>query len=1145
MKKKCIIKPPAFGVGGTKLTRVMKLVSIFLLVFSLHLTAGVSGQKKVVNLRIKNGTIVDVLNAIEKQTDFRFAYSSEFVDLDKRVSVNVQQEEIGKVLDEVLLGTNYLYRWQDNFIIFIPAEKEVVKDNPQEKDVTVAGKITDAQGDPLPGVNVFEKSQPTHGVITGIDGSYSIVVSSADAVLTYSFIGFVTQEINVAGRTSLNINLVEEMTGLDEVVVVGYGTQKKVNLTGSVANVEKDMIKNRTSATNVTQMLQGLLPGITVKNTPNGEGGSATITIRGKGNLESASPLYVVDGIIVDAAFFERLDPNNIEDISFLKDAASASIYGSRAAYGVILVKTKTGGSEEMKVNYNFSYSIKDFIFMPEYVNSQEYIELYHEAAVNSNMDDLPYYNDRAKFDGSQPDLYPNTDWHKYIVNEHANMQRHSLSLRGGKVIKYNLNLSFVDNDGAYKGRNTKKYSGSLSTVADVNKYITIRTNTQFVSDDYENTKGDFSMGDIARYPSTIVAKHSDGSYGTISGNSDWSHAGSNPVRAFEIGGNSKYNVSRLLFDLSADFKLLEGLVMTPSLSLYKRDYRGETMKNSMPDLINWITKEPMVGTGRPENYYKRKDWYERRLTLQNIIKYTKTIDRHKFDFLAGYVYEDNLYDELKAGRQGLASNDMNNINAGSTDKLKQENSGFSAEYALSSYLGRINYSFKDRYLLEANLRIDQTSRFHKDSRTGVFPAFSAGWRLSEEEFFKSLAPDFTNVKLRASWGQLGNINNVGNYDYYENVDVTTGYFFNETPAEGIREGKIANKDLTWETVTITDIGLDVGYKSGLINFVADYYYKNTDDILITLPTPIEMGLRTGQNDKQAPSINGAQVVNQGIELAISHRNRINNDFTYQVGFNYSHNFNEIKDLQSIDPIIKNKKIFKVGQSVGTFYGFKTQGLYSQEEIDKGDFVTLAGEKPTAGQVKYIDRITEDTDGDGNPDKGDGVINEKDRDYIGSDVPDVTYGMNVNVQYKNWSLDMSGQGVIGTKVYLEKESSTAFYNDGNAKKYHYKRWTENNPNPNAAYPKLTLSNPYDFEVSDYWLFKSNYFRIKNITIGYTLPESWCQKIKLQKCKLYVSADNWFTIHGDDRMKDFDPESANSRFSVPGIKTTAFGINVTL
>ena len=444
------------------------------------------------------------------------------------------------------------------------------------------------------------------------------------------------------------------------------------------------------------------------------------------------------------------------------------------------------------------------------------------------------------------------------------------------------------------------------------------------------------------------------------------------------------------------------------------------------------------------------------------------------------------------------------------------------------SYFARLNYSFKDRYLLEANFRADASSRFHKDNRWGFFPSFSAGWRISEEAFMEDIEW-VDNLKIRGSWGQLGNINNVGDYDYFATYAQGSNYNFNDVIVNGILESKLPNYELGWETVTITDIGVDVNLFDNKLNIVADWYNKVTNDILLTRNIAAEVGASS------SPSANLGKVSNKGIEFSISHNNQIG-DLGYSVGLNMSKNWNEIVFLGENNPTYSGNWIYMEGYPIGTFYGYRTDGLLTQEDIDNGNYIT-DGLKPNAGDIKYVDR------------NNNGKLDEGDKDCLDSDVPDFTYGVNLSLNYKNFELSVFGQGVTGTKVYFDMENAWAFSDYASPREYHLKRWTVDNPNPNADYPRIysrtSSHSSFNQKLSDYWLFDADYFRIKNITFGYNFPKSMIQSWGIQALKAYVAAENPFTIRADHRMEDFDPETASGRgVNTRGTRTISFGVNLT-
>ena len=473
----------------------------------------------------------------------------------------------------------------------------------------------------------------------------------------------------------------------------------------------------------------------------------------------------------------------------------------------------------------------------------------------------------------------------------------------------------------------------------------------------------------------------------------------------------------------------------------------------------------------------------------------------------------------------------MTDINGGSSAPNDMYTEGGTNEDKLMSYFARFNYSYKDRYLFEANIRADASSRFHKDNRWGYFPSFSAGWRVNQEEFMKDIHW-INNLKVRASWGQLGNINNVGQYDYFSTYAQGGNYNFEDTVVNGIIEAKPANVGLGWETVTVTNIGVDFDIFNGLLSFTGDYYDKQTKDILMSYPSPFEVGIPSDYKVSQ----NIGKVSNKGIEIAVTHNNRIG-DFSYSIGGNITKNWNKVKDLGANDPMIEDPWIKKVGYAIGTFYGYRSDGLLTQEDIDSGNYITDGNAKPNAGDIKYVDL------------DGDKKLTDKDRDYIGCDVPDITYGINLNMQYKGFDLSVFGQGVSGTKVRFYQEQAWAFSDYASPREYHLKRWTVENPNPNAAYPRIyprtSAHSTFNNKFSDFWLFDADYFRIKNITLGYTFQKNVVQSLGVEVLKLYVAAENPFTIRADHRMEDFDPETASGRGgNTRGTASLSFGVNLT-
>ena len=992
------------------------------------------------------------------------------------------------------------------------------------------GIVKDATGETVIGASVVVKGT-TNGTITGIDGDFTLSGVPKGSTLVISFVGYVTQEIKFNGQ-ALDIVLKEDSKTLDEVVVVGYGVQKKVNLTGSVTAVGPEELTTHAN-TNLLATVQGQVPGVTIISRP---GSDPAINMRGRGNLGTSAPLFVVDGAIADAGFFSSLDPNSIESISFLKDAASSAIYGSRAAYGVVLVKTKGGKEGKVKVSYDGTVSLKFATYTPKVLGSEWYARLSNEAALNENPNtaSLPYTEEAIqKFrDGSDPDMYPNTNWYDLVLDDQAVMTKHSVSISGGNKVKYYTSLGYMYDDKFTPGSSSNRYNLISNLSSDVNDWLSWRSNINYIQNTSDTETGGIAFVNLLTIPSTYVARQSNGEWGSYEGGKPAAlvNMQRNPLRQLEEGGWNKSKSENTLINLAVDIKPIKGLVLTGEMIYKAYDYKYRVYEANRPKIKDFVTGAELNSTNTDSKM--TYDWQENsRLTYNGLANYTWSNDIHSIGVLGGISYEHYQYQKQKSYRKKFPTNGMTDINGGSSAPEDMHTEGGTNEDKLMSYFARVNYSYKDRYLFEANLRADASSRFHKDNRWGIFPSFSAGWRVNQEEFMKDIHW-INNLKIRASWGQLGNINNVGQYDYFSTYEQGDNYNFEDTVVNGIIEAKPANVGLGWETVTVTNIGVDFDIFNGLLSFTGDYYDKQTKDILMSYPSPAEVGIPS----KYKVSQNIGKVSNKGIEIAITHNNRIG-DFSYSIGGNITKNWNKVKDLGVNDPMIEDPWIKKVGYAIGTFYGYRSDGLLTQEDIDNGNYITDGNSKPNAGDIKYVDL------------DGDKKLTDKDRDYIGCDVPDITYGINLSMQYKGFDLSVFGQGVSGTKVRFYQEQAWAFSDYASPREYHLKRWTVENPNPNAAYPRIyprtSAHSTFNNKFSDFWLFDADYFRIKNITLGYTFQKNVVQSLGVEALKLYVAAENPFTIRADHRMEDFDPETASGRGgNTRGTASLSFGVNLT-
>ena len=1124
-----------------KVTRIMKITPILILVGVIQVSATTYAQEHRISVSVKNGTFYDVVSQIERQSEFMFFYKSEEIDGNQRINLNAKNKLVS---DEITKNNNLTYKVTGKHIIITKTAitSQITKE--------IVGVVTDERGEPIVGANVVEKGT-SNGTITDLEGKFSLTVSEK-SVLIVSYIGYNTQDVTVTSKTVYNIQLEEDSQALDEVVVVGYGTQKKVNLTGSVASVSSDEIKDRVQ-TDVLSSIQGTVPGVTIVSRP---GKDVSINFRGRGNLGTSEPLYVIDGAIADATFFSNLDPNSIESISFLKDAASSAIYGSRAAYGVVLVTTKQGKDGRMEVSYSGMVGMKAPTYTQDLVNSWEYAELYNEALYNTNPSagkNQGYSDEEINLfrNGTKPDLYPNTNWVDLLFDDWTATTKHSLNFSGGtKKLRYFAGLGYVYDTENIRNRDTRRYNLNLNVASDVTDWLTFRGSVKYIQRNKDVDGGTPSFDNILIVPSTFVARQSTGEWGSVESGHEASgtFVGGNPLRAYSTNDWSKNTIENSMYELGFDLKPLKDLVITGQGTYKSYEYKNKayvSLKDDVPSFLNPGTV--IGGTGNTTNSME-VNWKKHSfLTYTGMANYSLTKNIHSLSVLAGVSYEHYQEETLMASRQDFPADSFSDLSAGATSGALYQNGSSMQEYKMFSYFGRINYTLMDRYLFEANFRADASSRFYADNRWGYFPSFSMGWRISEEPFMKSMRHIIDNLKFRVSYGTLGNINNVGNYDYFQNYNLGSDYNFNDEAVKGILESKPANLGLGWETVALTDFGVDIDLFDNKLSIVADYYIKNTSDILLGYNVPVETGIWS------APSQNIGKVKNTGFEMALTYRGNVG-DLKYTVTGNIATNKNKVVDLAGSDDIISNggdkiRFILREGEPIGSFYGYKTDGLYTQEEIDAGRFYTF-GRIPNAGDIKYVPQ-REDVkyygDLEANEDKSHAAISGEDRTIIGKDVPDFTYGVNLNLQWKNFELSVFGQGVSGTMTAFESEQISAFMLNANPREFHRGRWTQENPNPRAIYPRIYGGHSlddYNQYFSDYQLFDSDYFRIKSISLGYMVPINVVKSWGLSSLKLFVTGENLFTLRADDKMKDFDPESPSGRgLSYLGSKSVAFGVNV--
>ncbi|SHM10583.1 TonB-linked outer membrane protein, SusC/RagA family [Chitinophaga jiangningensis] len=1119
-KLRCIFKGHSLPVR----TPVLALKLIMLLLIALQVSA-VNNAQGLISLKSKHIAIDEAFKQIERRTTYRFYYSKEDFSSYKPLDIAIENASIDQALKVILGETDISWKiMNDTKVVLFKAGNKAVS-----PAAIIHGTITDSKGDPIPGVSVVIKGT-TKGTTTGGNGTFTLEAADG-ATLVVSAIGFTTQEIKLTGEKELHIKLEVSSININEVVAIAYGVQKRVNLSGSVNTLNKAQIVNR-PVTSLTNSLQGLIPGMVVMARPGDVGSDiGTINVRGRGNLGTSSPLYIVDGVPVTAGDFARINGSDVESMSVLKDAAASSLYGSRASFGVILVTTKKGKSGKPTVQYNGYYGFQKALVLPKWLGSYDYATLSNEAATNAGG--TPVYNatqlDKIK-NGTSPDSFPNTDWYSLALRNSAPITEHQVSVSGGGTTRYYFSGAFLKQGSLIPDKDLKRYSFRSNVESQVSEKLKVGTNLSFIRDEINSESGALSFVSLNRVTPLLVNKQSNGEWGSINGGViDATLAKDNPVRMLQEGGRSSSGTNRFIGNLTGTYTPVKDLEIIGLFSYNNFNYDSSQFVNRMDPINNFNTGVPIASTAVTVNALGESWQNTTNLLAQLTAGYSKKIGKHSGQILAGTSFENNKARYIRVIRKNFVTNGLDAINAGSTDPLNTTAAGGIQQYALFSVFGRLNYTYNDKYILEANLRGDESSRFAPGHRWGYYPSFSGAWRIGQEDFMKNNRVIY-DLKLRGSWGKLGNINNVGNYDFYDGLVSSTVGILDEKQQDGVSPGKLANPNLSWEKTTMANIGVDAGFLQNKLSLQLDVFHKVTNDILLQdASVPYEAGL----TDNQLPSKNMGSVQNRGIELTLAYSDRIG-DFNYSVGGNFSKVQNKILSLnnQGTDNI-NSYYIQRVGGAVGDFYMYQADGLFVTDAEVAKHAKQFSGTK--AGDIKYVDQ------------DGDNAITAEDRVVTGNDVPYLTYGLNASASYKNFDFSIIGQGVSGVKVYLESEASQAFFNGAGVKQYVLGRWTAANPDPNAAYPRVLRSaaNSQNLQMSSFWLFNADYFRIKSLSIGYTIPDRVMQRAHMQKLRIYMSSNNPFTIRGDKRMKDFDPESASTRAGYPQLKSWSFGINLTL
>lgn len=998
------------------------------------------------------------------------------------------------------------------------------------QDLKVTGTVEDANGDALVGVTVIVEGS-SKGTVTGLDGDFSISVPKG-AKLSFSYVGYET--VKLTASPQMKVIMSEDRKLLDEVVVVGYGQQKKINLTGAVSSVDGEELTSRVAA-NASQLLQGRVPGLQiVQNSANPGAESSSIQIRGQGTFSSAgsNPLVLIDGVEGD---MDKLNPNVIENITVLKDAASASIYGARAANGVILITTKNGAEGRLNIDYSFNYAWQSpTTKQKRIINSAEYMTLFNKALEHTGGDiatkgyKQEWIDAYANAAPNDPE-YPNHDWYDDIIKT-APMQQHFLSVNGGKSgTTYNIGFGYLDQDGMVIKTGFKRYDVQVNLRSTYGR-VTFGTNINLSKSNRRSTA--YTAGNALTTNETedlILCMFAQGPYyspylpdGRYA-SSGYAGRGHNkaPLAVANSGGGKRWNTNYVLASAFARVNIIDGLDAEVKGSVKYNN----TLAKALTVSCTAYTFHPNEFGEHQESIYNSdvntltvQQTTSNQYTFFGTLNYKKSfIDKHNLNVMAGYNQENYRYDLIGGYRTGVPTNTLWELNTAET--AGQTNEGRAYEWAIQSLFGRLNYDFEGRYLFEASFRYDGTSRLSKDRRWGVFPAFSAGWRISEEKFLIDYAW-ISNIKLRGSWGKLGN-QNIGNYPYQDTLE-SVKYNFGGIVNQGFTQTALTNTEIMWETTTSTNVGLDFGFLQNRLYGTVEWYKKRTKDILRTLQVPSHVGVT-------APTVNDGIMDNWGWEFSLGWRDNIG-DFSYGITANLETYKNKLVKFGARQ-INSNGTIREEGLPWDSYYMYIFDGIYQNEQ-------ELQDLKPLSNIAKPGDMKFKDLDGDGK-------ITDNDRAVVGGAFPKFNYGFTINAEWKGIDISAFFQGVEGKKTYL-KEWGIAPFRQGSIPSVFWRDAWDGEGTSNTIPHIFNDNYAPNTAINTWYLCDASYLRLKNLQIGYTLPEAWMKKIHFQSVRVYFSGDNLWTH--TKMFQGLDPErtAKNSRGVIyPQAKTISFGIKVSL
>lgn len=1098
---------------------IMKLIVLFLTLGFLQAHSAAFSQEKI-SLSVKQASIKKTLRTIQRNSHYQLIYSDDILPEKKKVNISVKNEDLFKVIQQVLAGTDLTYKKLDNDIIVL-----IRKDKPFAL-IKISGQVKNAQGEPLVGVTVKVKGSNT-GTITKANGMFQLQVPDS-AVLVFSYLGYEDKEVAVNGQTTLNVTLKGSASSLNEVVVVGYGTHKKSDLTGSISTVGFDSVLSNRPITNASQALGGKTTGVWVSQN-SGKPGSdgAQLRVRGWGTLNNANPLVLIDGV---EGSINEVNPNDIKSISVLKDAASAAIYGSRAANGVILITTKSG-----------SYNQKAQVSLSSYVgvqslgrhykiidNSVVYMNLWNQALINQGGDKLfPDSLINAFKNNDDPYKYPNANFFDEVFKK-APVTEHNLSIHGGSEnTKYYMSLNYLYQDGIMLHTNSERYGLTLNLESKVSDWFTIggRINgMRKISEEPYDIGRVLYIFSNGAYPFTAPYTR-DGKFGAVEAISNGQMIVGNRNPLIETAnGQTQYENNYLKMNAFGTISFTDYLSLKSNLAVqYNHNLRdryneliyGYTSTGIAALNLDYETTLEANRNGVDHYYYT---WY-------NTLNFNRQFgEQHKVGALVGMQVENTVVKNLYGRRANPPKEGLTQIDAG-TNGIQAN--GNLDKLRMLSYFGRLNYTYANKYLIEVNFRADASSRFQEGHRWGFFPGVSGAWRLSEENFMQNQHV-VSNLKLRASWGSLGNENIAGYWPYLTVIDQSNSlsYNYGGALAPGAAVTALTNNTISWETATTTDIGLDFGFFRNKLSGSLDVFKKVTDNIIVRLPIPLVLG------GLSAPYENVGKMLNKGVEFSVNYSKRAvgRNELDYTIGGNVTYIDNKVTKFRggnSPDQLY----LIREGYSYKELYGLKAIGVFqTDEEADK--YMYANGYKPQAGDLKFKDV------------NGDGKIGYEDKMALGNTIPKFTYGLHLRFSYKGFDLSILMQGIADVYAYTSNAWTQPLAISGGTITKRWKdAWTPDNPS--TTLPSIKINNTWNNQESSFWVSDISFLKAKNIQLGYSFPGSITSALHIQKLYAFVNAQNVFSLVSDE-YEGFDPErntfnSGDNFYPIPRI--LSFGINV--